>query len=211
MGRTLEDPEEDEAGRQRGVEDTQEDQSWNHEREWHLLVHLVAKRSKSGRCIILCPGVDVHNGCGHGEYDDLANGDGPERLGKVLWFLHLSYETGYSDLTDKGVADIQKGIHSIDETSPCGWNDQDYGIPSQHAAFAAAWRIVTVGMSFYSRKDGSQKDREECEDSREGRKLRKSVERSGKRAEEGKYCPNRGKANGTYCATAHGIKVFGAN
>ena len=156
VARTLENPKEDEACRHRGVKDTQEDQSWNHERKCHFLVQLIAKRSESRSCVVLCPGVDVHDWCGQGEHNDLANGYSPERLGEVLWFLHLSYETGYSNLTNKRVTDVQKGVHPADKTSPCSWNDQDYGIPSPETTGAAVWRIIMIGVSFNPGKDGRQ-------------------------------------------------------
>ena len=44
----LEDAEEDETGRYRGVEDAEEDEGWNHEREGHFLVEIVADGTKGG-------------------------------------------------------------------------------------------------------------------------------------------------------------------
>lgn len=136
MHRVAKDAEEDEASRDRSIQASQENQGWNHEGEGGLLVNII-QRSKSGSSHVLVASVGVDDSANNGKDDDFANGAGPERLGKfpaydvisILCFerkyiksfspgiSHLSNETGECNLADKGIADIQKGAHGVDECS----------------------------------------------------------------------------------------------
>lgn len=55
----LEDAEEDEACRDRGIQDAQEDQRGDHEGERNLLVNFVAERVEGWSRVVLCAGVAV--------------------------------------------------------------------------------------------------------------------------------------------------------
>lgn len=59
VARVFEDAKEDEAGRDGGIEDAEEDEGRDHEGERDFLVELVAKRSKCRCGVVLCAGVHV--------------------------------------------------------------------------------------------------------------------------------------------------------
>lgn len=97
----LEDAEEDESRRDRGIQDAKEEQSWNHEREGCFCENLVAERAESWCCVVLSSsvcidyerrqqcrpegnsGLQLTNGADKTEQDNLGNGDAPERLVEV--------------------------------------------------------------------------------------------------------------------------------
>ena len=154
----LKDAEEDESSRHRGIEDAEEDQGGNHERKGDLFVELVAQGPKSRRRIVLCSGVDVHDRTDQTEDDDLRNRDSPQSLGKVLGILHLRNEARNGNLSDKGVADVQKSIHGADKSRTGRWDDQDNGIASLNPRRSTTRCIKALGVLFNSSKDGRQKD-----------------------------------------------------
>lgn len=82
VARVLKDAEEDEARRDRGVEDAQEDEGWDHEGERDLLVQrLEGAESWGGH--VLVASVSIHDGAHKAEDDDLGNSAGPQGLGEV--------------------------------------------------------------------------------------------------------------------------------
>ena len=103
---SLKDSEEDESGGDRRVENTEEDEGWDHERERNFLENFVAQRSKRRGGVVLISSIDVNNSTNATKYDDLCNGHSPQRLGEVLRLTHLSNETWNGDLTNEGVADV---------------------------------------------------------------------------------------------------------
>ena len=117
-----------------GVKTTQEDEGRNHEGEGDLLVQGI-QRSESWRSHVLAS-VDIHDSADNAENDDFGNGTSPKRLGKftVVQLLalispvpiealqeyipriaHLCDKTGQSDLSNKGVADVEECSHAIDK------------------------------------------------------------------------------------------------
>ena len=108
--------------------------------------------------------IHVHDSTHQAEDDDFADGHGPKRLGEVLGVLHLSNETRDGDLSNEGVADIQKGVHATDEAGACGWNDQNDRIAGKQSGLTAVWSIVSFRMSFDTSKDGRKEDRKECKE-----------------------------------------------
>jgi len=115
MLRAGEDVEEHESSGDRRVEDTQEDESWDHEAERDNLVGVVSKRAESRGCVVVGSGVGVCDTTTKRENKDLSNGHSPESLGEVPWFLHLGDERRQSDLTNEGVADVEESVQSIHE------------------------------------------------------------------------------------------------
>lgn len=107
----LENAEEDETGRDGGIEDTKEDERRDHERECDLFV-VILQRSKGRGCVILCSGISVYDRTHQTENDDLGNGDGPQGLWKIFGVLHLRNEAGDGDLANERIADVQESIHT---------------------------------------------------------------------------------------------------
>lgn len=73
--------EEDEASRHRGIQASEEDESWDHEGEGNLLVKII-QRSKGRSRDILVASVGVDDAADNGEDDDFGNGASPQRLGE---------------------------------------------------------------------------------------------------------------------------------
>lgn len=115
MSGSSEDSEEDEAGRNRGVQNTQEDNGWDHERKADLLVQFVAKGSKGGCSVVLVSSVGVDDGTDKREENNFSNGDGPQSLGEVARVLHFSDERRQGDLSDECVTDVHECRHSGDK------------------------------------------------------------------------------------------------
>lgn len=68
--------EEDEAGRHRGIQASEEDEGWDHEGEGNLLVEII-QRSKRRSRDILVASVGVDDASDNGEDDDFGNRAGP--------------------------------------------------------------------------------------------------------------------------------------
>ena len=166
--RAFEDTEEDEARRDRGVQDTEEDEGRNHERERDLLEDLVTERTESGSSVVLVSGVGVDDGTHTAENNDLADGDGPERLGKVPGVLHLGDEAGKGDLADKGIRDVQERVHARDEGNALDGNcchDRLAPVdPGDWVDEVGVW-VVPSRVGLDAREDRSQQDRDEGEES----------------------------------------------
>lgn len=152
----LEDTEEDEASRHRSVENTQEDQGWNHEGERDLLHDFVAERSKGWGSYILVSRVCVHDGSNDTEDENFGNSDCPESLGEILGIPHLGDETWNGDLANECVGDVQESVHSSHESYTLDWNSCDDGI-SQLSS-------VTCWVGLDPSEDCSQKDGNESEE-----------------------------------------------
>jgi len=71
---------------------------------------VVAERAESWSCVVVGSGVGVCDTTTEREYENLGDGNSPESLWEVPWFLHLGNERGQSDLADEGVADVEESI-----------------------------------------------------------------------------------------------------
>lgn len=109
---SFEDPEEDESCRDRGIQNSQEDQSWDHKAERNLFIDIIPKRAKSWGSHVLVPSEGINDGPNAAEDDNFSNCDNPESLWKVSWVLHLRNEAGKSNLANECVADVEKSTHS---------------------------------------------------------------------------------------------------
>lgn len=78
----LEETEEEESGRNAGIQDAEEDESRDHEGEGHLLVDFL-EGPEGGSSHVLVSDEGIDNSSDNAEDDDLANGDSPEGLGEV--------------------------------------------------------------------------------------------------------------------------------
>ena len=212
--RAFEDTEEDEARRDRSVQDTEEDEGRNHERERHLLEDLVTERTESRGSVVLVSSVGVDDGAHTTENNDLADGDGPECLGKVPGVFHLGDEAGQGDLADEGIRDVQEGVHARDEghtldgncchdrlapVDPRGWVDE-----------VGVW-VVPSRVGLDACEDRSQQDGDEGEKSRPSSQFRESAEGSWQRENPANDRGNHSKDNGAFAVVRDRVEIFGAS
>jgi len=145
----VEEAEEDEACRYRGVENTKEDDGRNHEGKGNLLVHFVLDGTERWRRHVLSTGVGVDNTADAAEDDNLSNGDCPEGLGEVLGVLHLGNEARQGNLSDEGVADVHESAHASHKCGASHGHRQNLGLTE----LRVACRVISD-----SREDGGQDD-----------------------------------------------------
>ncbi|KAI6763820.1 hypothetical protein HG530_007609 [Fusarium avenaceum] len=93
------------------------------------------------------------------EDDDLCNCARPKSLREVSRVSHLSNETGQSDLADEGIADVEKGGHSVDE---CRALDRDGG----DDGLAQLCRVISKRVILDAGEDGSKEDGNEGKNGR---------------------------------------------
>lgn len=180
MPGALENAEEDEPRRDRGVKDAKEDQGWDHERERHFLVDFITKRSECRGRVVLISSVGVDDSTDNAENDDFAYRHGPERLGEIMGILHFGNETGEGDLPDESIRDVQESIHSCNKgcatDGNCGHNRLTT-MDSSHRVDIIGVGIVAGGVGFDPGKDGSQQDGDECEERGSSPKFGESTKR----------------------------------
>jgi len=138
------------------VENTQKDQSWDHEAERDNLVSVVAKRAESRGCVVVCAGVGVCDTTTKREDEDFSNGHSPESLGEVPGLLHLGDERGQSNLANEGVADVEESVQTIHEGGALGRDEKELHLS----------RVgVACGVRLNGSEDGCEQhasEREQC-------------------------------------------------
>lgn len=136
------------------------------------------------------------------EQNDLANSNHPERLPEVIGVLHLSNKARERDLSDKGVANVQKGVHPRHESCPRGWNDQNQRLAADvqpsSGDVIGVW-IITSGtmLAFSAGKRSCEDHTDEGEQSGEGGQLGQGAESTGHGAYPTDHSTNRGEPNST--------------
>jgi len=237
--RVLEGAEEDEARRDRGVQDTEEDERRNHEREGDFLVNRL-QRAKSWCSHVLVTDIRVDYGADNAEDNDFGDGARPESFGEIAAMkelgnhlteaddpgeedkpriLHLSDEAGEGDLPDKGITDVQESIESENECGAGDWNRADNGITT-HSLYPS-WsqvtrsRVIAGGVVLDTCEDSRKEHRDECEEGRGSAKLGQHVKRPWQRTYPADHSHDDTEANGSardgIISCGHGVQVFGAN
>jgi len=196
--RAGENVEEHKSGGDGSVENTQEDQSRDHEAERDDLISVVAKRAESRGCVVVGSGVGVCDTTTKRENKDLSNSHSPKSLGEVPGLLHLGDERRQGDLTNEGVADVEESIQAIDESGALGRDEKELhlsGIGISFGELVSVWIARVSNLPSRVRlngsEDGCEQHTSECEQCGESRQLRKCGERPRQRAEEGDNCHDR--------------------
>ena len=211
--RAFEDAEEDESGTNRGVENPEEDQSRDHEREGYFLIHLVAKRAESRGGVVLSTGIPIDETADQRKDNDFGNGNDPQCLAKVEGILHLRDERWKCDLTNEGVANIEKGVHTRNKSSSSCRNDKHKWLSTiygcAHGVFVGRyWTVAGSAMlAFGSCERRGQNDADKGEEGRNGCKLRERIESARQRADKGRNRTNSGKYDGTDRMVSHGVEI----
>ena len=110
-------------------------------------------------------------------------------------------------MTDEGVADVEKGIHSIDECRTRSRNNQYSGFAKVGPRMGCTY---TAWMIFDAGEDGSEHDRDEREKGAGSCKLCEGVERSWRAADPGDDGHDRAEANCADAVVRHRVQVLGA-
>jgi len=103
---SLKNTEEDKPGADWRVEDSEKDQSGDHEGERDLLVNIVSEGAKGWGGHVLITSETVNDTTHNAKDYNFANSNGPKSLGEVSGVLHLRNKAGKSDLPNEGVADV---------------------------------------------------------------------------------------------------------
>ena len=211
MASALEDAEEDEAGGDGSVENTQEDQGRNHERKGNLLVQLIAQRTESGSGVVLRSGISVDNSTDQAEDNDFRNCNRPKSFREVFGVLHLSDEAGKGDLANEGIANVQIGTHTTDKSGASARNHENnrFADHTQLWTFCDPYAsVVVVRVVLNPCKYGCQQDGNEGEERGKSCQFRKGVEGPGQRAKEAYDCHDCGEADGAYAAIGHRVEIL---
>lgn len=108
-----EDLQEQELGRDVGVERTQEDDGGQGKGEGNFLV-VANQRAKRWGGHVLVTHVDVDDGTGQGKHYELGQSHNIQRLLEIPGFLHLVNERWVRDLAHKSVDNVQERNHAVD-------------------------------------------------------------------------------------------------
>lgn len=161
--RIFEKAEKYQTGRNRCVQDAQEDECRDHERESDLLVDRL-QRSKGWGSHVLGAHERVHNGADEAKDDNFANGAQPKRLWKITRLFHLRDEGGQRDLPNKSIADVEKGTQTRDKCRAGEGHGEHLG--GTVCCAVACWVRLNAG------KDDGEEDGDEGEARGDGTKLR---------------------------------------
>lgn len=168
MFRPLKNAEEDKSRTNTRIQNPQKDEGRNHKREGNLLVDIISQRTKCWRGIILIPSKRIHNSTHTPENYNLRDRHGPECFRKILGVAHLGDERWERDLSNEGVAYIQKGTHARDEGgSGEGDGGHDWFSTPMGSGFwiYVVWVCVIIRwVIFDSSEDGGEQDGDECEE-----------------------------------------------
>ena len=214
MASSLEDAEEDETGRDGGVEDTEENQRRDHEQEGDLLVQIVAERAERGCGVVLRAGVGIDDCANKTKDEDLGNGDDPQTFPELVRVLHFCDKAWECNLSNERVANVEEGVHPSDEGGPCYWHGKDRRrttLFDTGLVDVVGVRVVVSRVCFDARKDCGEYNADEGEKRRCGCHLGKQVECAWQRAHECDHCHDGREANGTHLMIRHGVQIFGAS
>ncbi|KAG9796119.1 hypothetical protein KCU88_g5, partial [Aureobasidium melanogenum] len=215
---TLKQSEEDKSSRDRGIQDAEEDQGRHHEREGHLLVNVVAERSKRRCSVVLCSSVAVdwcEETVSMCPVVPVFNGNKPNGLAEIIRVLHLGDEAGKSDLANECVTDVQEGVHAGNERGAGQRNGQDQRLAPDLLARrvdVVGIRVVACGpmLAFSARKCRSKDDTNESKHGCERGQFRESIEGARHGADPRHDGANGGEADGGTC-TRHLLSRDGAD
>ena len=213
VARAFEDAEEDKTGGDGCVQDTQENQGWDHERERNFLVNLVSKGAESWSGVVLSACIAVDDATDQREDDDLGDGDNPESLAEVIWVLHLGDKRRERDLTNERVADVEEGVHACNECGSSSRDNIDQWLASYHG-FASEGvyiilRCVAIRpvLAFCSCESSRKNDTDKGEESRDSCELRQHVKGPRQRAEERYNGAHNRKDDSAGRVICHGVEI----
>ena len=217
-GVLLKDTEEDETGRDGGVQDAKEDEGGNHEREGNLLVQGL-ERAKGGGGHVLVADVGVDDSTDNAEEENLSNGARPQSLGELAGILHLGNEARKRDLSNECVADVHKGVQGGDKGSASNGDGSHNRLATDGCGAVSCGvgraGIVTSRVRLDTGEDSGQEDRDKSKDGRCSAELGQHAKGARKRRNPANNHDDNAKADSAagniIVGGGHGVKILGAN